>query len=163
MESTQHYISGITISFILDNILCLSKTPSLYPEPYMATPIPLSGANCHIYISAIMAEWLCCSKKCDYIIINGVVWSSTPHVAFCFWLWKSPESQSPLPHGVHLVSNWCPTGIYLDSMWTPSAVPKFPLHMVLLCLLFYMSYPAQHETLPQKIHSATHSSQGVCC
>ena len=51
LESTQQYVSGITISFILDNILCLSKTPSLYLEPYMATLMPLSGANCHMYLS----------------------------------------------------------------------------------------------------------------
>ena len=51
----------------------------------------------------------------------------------------------------------------------PSLLPQasslynfFPLHMVLLSSLSYMSYPAQHETLPQKIHSATHSSWGVC-
>ena len=51
----------------------------------------------------------------------------------------------------------------------PSLLPQasslynsFPLHMVLLSLLSYMSYPAQHETLSQKIHLATHSSQGVC-
>ena len=50
----------------------------------MATPIPLSEVPTATCILAIMAEWLCCSKKCAYIIINGVVWGSTPHVAFCF-------------------------------------------------------------------------------
>jgi hypothetical protein len=46
--------------------------------------------------------------------------------------------------------------------WASSLYNSFPLHMVLLSLLSYMSYPAQHETQPHKIHSATHSSQGVC-
>jgi hypothetical protein len=50
-ESTQQYVSGITISFILDNILCLSKTTYLYLEPYMATLMPLSDANCHMCLS----------------------------------------------------------------------------------------------------------------
>ena len=47
----------------------------------------------------------------------------------------------------------------------PQASPSynsFPLRPVPLSLLSYKSYPAQHETLPQKIHSATRSSRGVC-
>ena len=51
----------------------------------------------------------------------------------------------------------------------PSLLPRasslynsFPLHTVLLSSLSYMLYPAQHEPLSQKIHSATNSSQGVC-
>ena len=77
-----------------------------------------------MYISAIMAEWLCCLKGCDYIIINGVVWGSTPHVAFCFWLWKSPKSQSPLPHGVRMESTWIRCGLHMDSKWTPGGLLK---------------------------------------
>ena len=46
--------------------------------------------------------------------------------------------------------------------WASSLYNSFPLHMVLLSSLSYMLYPAQHETLPQKIHSATQSSWGVC-
>ena len=65
LKSNQQYVSVITISFILDNILCLSTTPSLY-LPYMATPIPLSCANCHMYFShhGRVVIWL--TKKCLY-------------------------------------------------------------------------------------------------
>ena len=56
-------------------------------------------------------------KKCDYIIINGVVWGSTPHVAFCFWLWKSHKSQSP--PGVHTESIQSPHRVYVKSTWSP--------------------------------------------
>ena len=62
-----------------------------------------------------------------------------------------------------------PFSEWLFDPWGPSLLPQasllynfFLLHLVLLSSLSYMSYPAQHETLPQKIHSATHSSQGVC-
>ena len=51
----------------------------------------------------------------------------------------------------------------------PSLLPRasslynsYPPHTILLSSLSHMLYPAQHETLPQNIHSATHSSQGVC-
>ena len=46
--------------------------------------------------------------------------------------------------------------------WASSLYNSFPLHMALLSSLSYMLYIAQHETLPQKIHSTTHSSWGVC-
>ena len=62
-----------------------------------------------------------------------------------------------------------PFSEWLFDPWQPSLLPwasslynSLPLHTVLLSLLSYMSYPAQHETLPRRIHSATHSSQGGC-
>ena len=62
-----------------------------------------------------------------------------------------------------------PLSEWLFDPQEPSLLPQasslynsYPPHMVLLSLLSYMLYPAQHETLPQKIHSATHSSRGVC-
>ena len=51
----------------------------------------------------------------------------------------------------------------------PSLLPQalslynsYPPHTILLSSLSYMLYTAQHETLPPKIHSATHISWGVC-
>ena len=62
-----------------------------------------------------------------------------------------------------------PFSEWLFNPWEPPLLPQasslynsFPLYMVLLSSLSYTLYPAQHETLPQKIHSATHSSWGVC-
>ena len=62
-----------------------------------------------------------------------------------------------------------PFSEWLFNPWEPSLLPQasssynsIPLYLVLLSLLSCKSYPAQHETLPQKIHSATHSSRGVC-
>ena len=61
-----------------------------------------------------------------------------------------------------------PFSEWLLDPWGPSLLPQasssynsFPLHPALLSLPSYKSYPAQHETLPQSIHSATHSSRGV--
>ena len=58
---------------------------------------------------------------------------------------------------------------WLFDPWESSLLPQasssynsFPLRPALLSLPSYKSYPAQHETLPQRIHSVTHSSQGVC-
>ena len=62
-----------------------------------------------------------------------------------------------------------PFSEWLFNPWEPSLLSQasssynsFPLRPVLLSLLFCKLYPAQQETLPQKIHSATNSSWGVC-
>jgi hypothetical protein len=62
----------------------LSKTPSLYLESYMATLMPLSGANCQMYLSHHGTVVILLEKKSAYLIISPVVWGSIPHVAFCF-------------------------------------------------------------------------------
>ena len=125
LESTQHYISGITISFILDNILYLSKTPSLYQEPYMATPIPLSGANCHVYIShhgrvvmLLKKMWLHNHKWC------GLGFYSSCCILF-LTLKKSQVIKSTStwsPPGVHLESTRSPLGVHLESTRSPPGV-----------------------------------------
>ena len=78
----------------------------------------------------------------DERIADKIVRMDVSRPPFSEWLFD-PRGPSPLP-------------------WASSLYNSFPLHTVLLSLLSYMSYPAQHETLPQKIHPATHSSQGVC-
>ena len=91
LESTQQYIYGITISFILDNISCFSKILYLYLELYIATLMP------YLFNPSWQsgyAAW----KKSAYLIISVVVWGSIPHLAFCFWLAKVPS------HKVHMNS-----------------------------------------------------------
>ena len=61
---------------------------------------------------------------------------------FSEWLFD-PQELSLLPQASSLYNSYTP-------------------HMILLSLLSYMLYPAQHETLPQNIHSAICSSWGVC-
>ena len=54
-----------------------------------------------------MAEGLCCSKKCDYIIINGVVWVLLLMLHFVSDFEKVPS------HKVHF---------HMDSGWTPGGI-----------------------------------------
>ena len=61
------------------------------------------------------------------------------------------------PFSEWLLNPWGPSLLLQASSLSNS----FPLHLALLSLPSYKLYPAQHETLPQRIHSATHSSRGV--
>ena len=45
---------------------------------------------------------------------------------------------------------------------TSSLYNSYPPHKILISSLSHVLYPVQHESLPQNIHSAIHSSQGVC-
>jgi hypothetical protein len=84
----------------------------------MATLMPLSGANCHMYLSHHGRVVMLFEKKSAYLIISAMVWGSIPHVAFCFWLAKVPS------HKVLAESSWSPWGESLrDYMWTPWKVP----------------------------------------
>ena len=78
----------------------------------------------------------------DERIADRIVRMDVSRPPFSEWLFN-PQGPSLLP-------------------WALSSYNSFPLHPVLLSLLSCKSYPAQHETLPQKIYSATQSSQGVC-
>ena len=62
------------------------------------------------------------------------------------------------PFSEWLFDPWGPSLL----LWASSSYNSFPFHPVLPSLLSCKLQPAQHETLPQTVHSATHSSQGVC-
>ena len=84
----------------------------------MATPIPLSGADCHIYIShhgrvVMLLEkmWLHNHKWC------GLGFYSSCCILF-LTLEKSQVTKSTStwsPHGVHLESMWSLLGVHMES------------------------------------------------
>ena len=97
------------------------KTPSIYLEPYMATLMPLSGANCHIYISQHGRVVMLLEKKC---LPNhrccGL--GFYPPCCILFLTCRSPKSQSP--HEVLAESPWSSPyrileGLYVDSLKSP--------------------------------------------
>ena len=82
------------------------------PEPYMATPMPLSGANCHIYIR----------KMC----LHNHKWCGLGFYSSCCILFlalkksqviKSTSTWSPL--GVHMESTRTPPGVDTESLRSP--------------------------------------------
>ena len=91
----------------------------------MATPIPLSGANCHVYIShhsrvvmLLKKMWLHNHKWC------GLGFYSSCCILFLTLkksqVIKSTSTRSP--HGVHLESTQTPSGVDTESLRSPQGV-----------------------------------------